>query len=167
MPGTTGEARIIDGLAQETADLGVEIVDVAGDIEKVSQQIAQQAEAFRGMVRSAGQVNDSNSRIATAAGQAREKASQTAESVRNSDQTVQTAVKDIHETEIPPCRGTARPIADRRPGDGRRPVRHGVGSRRQFPPPVSILQSERVMHEDVLLAVLVEIHQPGVFLVVG
>ncbi len=96
VPGTTGEARIIDGLAQETAGLGVEIVDVAGDIEKVSQQIAQQAEAFRGMVRSAGQVNDSNSRIATAAGQAREKASQTAESVRNSDQTVQTAVKDIH-----------------------------------------------------------------------
>ncbi|WP_420349742.1 methyl-accepting chemotaxis protein [Pelagibius sp.] len=96
MSGTNGEARIIDGLAEETAGLGVEIVDVAGDIEKVSQQIAQQAEAFRGMVHSAGQVNESNSRIASAAGQAREKASQTAESVRNSEQTVQTAVKDIH-----------------------------------------------------------------------
>ena len=96
MSGTNGEARIIDGLAEETAGLGVEIVDVAGDIETISKQIAQQAEAFHGMVHSAGQVNESNSRIASAAGQAREKASQTAESVRNSEQTVQTAVKDIH-----------------------------------------------------------------------
>src|SRR3546814_10079762 len=48
------------------------------------------------LVASAGEVNDSNRRIATAAGQAREKASETAKSVRNSEETVRNAVTDIH-----------------------------------------------------------------------
>src|SRR3546814_17089035 len=41
-------------------------------------------------------LNDSNRRIATAAGDAREKAAQTAGSVRASEETVRTAVDDIH-----------------------------------------------------------------------
>src|SRR3546814_12802364 len=48
------------------------------------------------LVASAGEVNDSNRRIATAAGQAREKASATAKSVRNSEETVRNAVTAIH-----------------------------------------------------------------------
>src|SRR3546814_5675254 len=74
------EARIMEGLAREAAGLGVEIVDVAGNIEDVSARVAQQALSFTGLVASAGEVNDSNRRIATAAGQAREKAAQTARS---------------------------------------------------------------------------------------
>ena len=90
------EAEIIEGLAREAAGLGVEIVDVAGNIEEVSARVTQQAAAFRGLVASAGEVNESNSRIATAAGHAREKASETATSVRDSEQTVRNAVSDIH-----------------------------------------------------------------------
>src|SRR3546814_6755694 len=82
------EARIIGGLAREAAGLGVEIVDVAGNIAEVSTRVEQQARSFRDLVASAGEVNDSNRRIATAAGQAREKASETAKSVRNSEETV-------------------------------------------------------------------------------
>src|SRR3546814_11064555 len=75
------EARIMEGLAREAAGLGVEIVDVAGNIEEVSARVEQQARSFTGLVASAGEVNDSNRRIATAAGDAREKAGQTAENV--------------------------------------------------------------------------------------
>lgn len=92
----TGEAQIIDGLARDAAGLGVEIVDVAGNIDAVSAQVAQQAERFRGLVENAGQVNESNRRIAEAASQAREKAARTAESVRGSEETVRSAVDDIH-----------------------------------------------------------------------
>src|SRR3546814_14507389 len=86
------EARIIGGLAREAAGLGVEIVDVAGNIAEVSTRVEQQARSFRDLVASAGEVNDSNPRIPTAAGQAREKASETAKSVRNSEETVRNAV---------------------------------------------------------------------------
>ncbi|MGF1629681.1 MAG: methyl-accepting chemotaxis protein [Kiloniellaceae bacterium] len=90
------EAGIIEGLAREAAGLGVEIVDVAGNIEEVSARVAQQARSFSDLVASAGEVNDSNRRIATAAGHAREKASETATSVRGSEETVRNAVNDIH-----------------------------------------------------------------------
>src|SRR3546814_13248362 len=66
------------------------------NIEDVSARVAQQARSFTGLVASAGQVNDSNRRIATAAGDAREKAAQTAGSVRASEETVRNAVDDIH-----------------------------------------------------------------------
>src|SRR3546814_11303367 len=56
------EARIMEGLAREAAGLGVEIVDVAGNIEDVSARVAQQARSFTGLVASAGAVNDSNRR---------------------------------------------------------------------------------------------------------
>src|SRR3546814_16274581 len=51
------EARIMEGLAREAAGLGVEIVDVAGNIEDVSARVAQQARSFTGLVASAGAVN--------------------------------------------------------------------------------------------------------------
>jgi methyl-accepting chemotaxis protein len=92
----TAEAKIIDGLAREAAGLGVEIVDVAGNIDEVSARVEQQVRSFRELVESAGLVNESNSRIASAAGHAREKASETAASVRESEDTVRNAVRDIH-----------------------------------------------------------------------
>src|SRR3546814_1794522 len=94
------EARIIGGLAREAAGLGVEIVDVAGNIAEVSTRVEQQARSFRDLVASAGEVNDSNRRIATAAGQAREKASETAKSVRNSEETVRNARSEEHTSEL-------------------------------------------------------------------
>ncbi len=90
------EAGIIEGLAREAAGLGVEIVDVAGNIDEVSARVAQQAKSFRELVNNAGEVNESNRRIVSAAGHAREKASETASSVRTSEQTVRNAVNDIH-----------------------------------------------------------------------
>ena len=90
------ETGIIEGLAREAAGLGVEIVDVAGNIEEISARVEQQARSFRGLVDNAGQVNESNRRIAGAADHAREKASETASSVRGSEETVRNAVKDIH-----------------------------------------------------------------------
>src|SRR3546814_15622761 len=82
------EARIIGGLAREAAGLGVEIVDVAGNIAEVSTRVEQQARSFRDLVATAGEVNDSNRRIATAARHAREKASETAQSVRSAERRV-------------------------------------------------------------------------------
>ncbi len=89
------EAKIIEGLAREAAGLGVEIVDVAGNIDEISSRVDQQARSFRGLVENAGEVNDSNRRIATAADHAREKATETATSVRESEDTVRNAVSDI------------------------------------------------------------------------
>ncbi len=96
MGDVAAEAGIIEGLAREAAGLGVEIVDVAGNIDEVSARVAQQAKSFRELVNNAGEVNESNRRIVSAAGHAREKASETASSVRTSEQTVRNAVNDIH-----------------------------------------------------------------------
>src|SRR3546814_5119434 len=90
------EARRIGGIAREASGLGGEIGDFAVKTPEVSTRVEQQARSFRDLVASAGEVNDSNRRIATAAGQAREKASETAKSVRNSEETVRNAVTDIH-----------------------------------------------------------------------
>ncbi len=96
MGDVAAEAGIIEGLAREAAGLGVEIVDVAGNIDEISARVAQQAKSFRELVNNAGEVNESNRRIVSAAGHAREKASETASSVRTSEQTVRNAVNDIH-----------------------------------------------------------------------
>ncbi len=96
MGDVAAEAGIIEGLAREAAGLGVEIVDVAGNIDEVSARVAQQAKSFRELVNNAGEVNESNRRIVSAAGHARETASETASSVRTSEQTVRNAVNDIH-----------------------------------------------------------------------
>src|SRR3546814_17569646 len=82
------EARIMEGLAREAAGLGVEIVDVAGNIEDVSARVAQQARSFTGLVASAGEVNDSHRRSDTAAGDAREKAAHNAGTVRTAERRV-------------------------------------------------------------------------------
>ena len=42
-----------------------------------------------------------------------------------------------------------------------------LGARRPSRGPVTISEGEWVMHDDVQRAVLVEVHEPGVFLVVG
>ncbi len=96
MGDVAAEAGIIEGLAREAAGLGVEIVDVAGNIDEISARVAQQAKSFRELVNNAGEVNESNRRNVSAAGHAREKASETASSVRTSEQTVRNAVNDIH-----------------------------------------------------------------------
>src|SRR3546814_1605196 len=87
---------MIGGVVLESSGLGVAIVDSAGNSAEFSTWVEQQACSFRDLVASAGEVNDSNRRIATAAGQAREKAAQTAQSVRGSEETVRNAVDDIH-----------------------------------------------------------------------
>jgi len=59
MPGdAAAEAGIIEGLAREAAGLGVEIVDVAGNIEEVSSRVEQQARSFKDLVANAGPVDD-------------------------------------------------------------------------------------------------------------
>src|SRR3546814_19163432 len=54
------EARIMEGLAREAAGLGVEIVDVAGNIEAVSARVAPQALPFTRLVATARGVNDAH-----------------------------------------------------------------------------------------------------------
>src|SRR3546814_13519507 len=89
------EARIIGGLAREAAGLGVEIVDAAGHSAVVSTRVEQQARSFRDLAATAGEMNDCNRRIATAAGPHSEKHLENAKRVPHSTVPHRNAVTNI------------------------------------------------------------------------
>ncbi len=85
--------KTINGLAGE---LAIEIVDVAGNVDAVSEAVSQQAEAFQTMLRDADEVSQSNARIGKAITQTRKVAETAVSDVATSRQAVDQAVGEIH-----------------------------------------------------------------------
>ena len=83
-------------LAGEAGELAVEIVDVAGNVDAISETLSRQAENFQGLLHDAGEVAQSNARIGEAVTQTRKVAEAAAEDVAASRQAVDKAVGEIH-----------------------------------------------------------------------
>src|SRR5262245_42597291 len=74
MSDSTNSAEIMGEVAARAGTLGVEIADIAGQVDEVSQQAKRQADTFGSLGSAAEAVDESAKRIATAARSAREAA---------------------------------------------------------------------------------------------
>ena len=96
MSGPAGDEDIMTRLACDTGELAVEIVDVAGNVDTISDSVNRQAEDFQDLLRGADAVSQSNARIGEAVSQTRKVAETAAEDVAASRQAVDKAVAEIH-----------------------------------------------------------------------
>ncbi|RDD62826.1 methyl-accepting chemotaxis protein [Ferruginivarius sediminum] len=91
------EDDLLQKLAEETGGLGIEIADVAGNVDDISGRVREQAQELHGLLNSATEVSTNNSRIAEAARSSREEAEGAAKEVETSRSTVEESLKDIHD----------------------------------------------------------------------
>jgi len=88
-------ARIITEVSDLAGALGVEIVDIAGQVDEVSDAAKRQEAAFGGLQEAAGAVTASNDRIATAAANARRAAERATSEIAGSRQALVDSVRAI------------------------------------------------------------------------
>jgi methyl-accepting chemotaxis protein len=91
------EDDLLQKLAEETGGLGIEIADVAGNVDDISGRVREQVQELHGLLNSATEVSTNNSRIAEAARSSREEAEGAAREVETSRSTVEESLKDIHD----------------------------------------------------------------------
>jgi methyl-accepting chemotaxis protein len=93
---TQGRDRdVIQQLAEQAGGLGIEIADVAGNVEEISATVRQQSNELHGLLDNATEVADQNGRIVEAARASREGADAAANEVETSRETVQSSLEDI------------------------------------------------------------------------
>jgi methyl-accepting chemotaxis protein len=93
---TQGRDRdVIQQLAEQAGGLGIEIADVAGNVEEISATVRQQSDELHGLLDNATEVADQNGRIVEAARASREGADAAAHEVETSRDTVQSSLEDI------------------------------------------------------------------------
>ena len=107
----TVSANLMNRLAEETGGLGIEIVDVAGAVDELSERVRGQAEAFKDLRNSAGEMATCNSEIATAAQSTRDFAGQAAAEIDTSRDQIGSSIKDINGL-IAAVEGIAAQLAD-------------------------------------------------------
>ena len=90
------DGDIMTRIAGDAGELAVEIVDVAGNVDAISDSVSRQAEDFQGLLRDADEVSQSNARIGEAVTQTRKVAETAAQDVAASRQAVDKAVEEIH-----------------------------------------------------------------------
>ena len=96
MPGAARDTDVMTKLAGDAGALAIEVVDVAGNVDTISETVSRQAEEFQGLLRNAGEVSQSNARIGEAVTQTRKVAETAAKDVAASRQAVDEAVGEIH-----------------------------------------------------------------------
>jgi methyl-accepting chemotaxis protein len=82
-------------IADQAGKLGIEICDIAGSIEEVSQRVKRQAELFKDLRAAAGETNTGNERIAAAARHARELAAKVSGEVTAVRGTVNSSLEEV------------------------------------------------------------------------
>ncbi|WP_114810944.1 methyl-accepting chemotaxis protein [Paraburkholderia kururiensis] len=87
---------IVDDIAAQAGRLGIEICDVSGHVDEVAARVERQAEVCQALRESAAQTMSGNHRIAEAARAMRTVTAGTAESVQQSQQTIESSLADIH-----------------------------------------------------------------------
>ena len=90
------ENRLVADIAIDIGKLAVEMADVAGDVQRVSQLVAGQAERFGELRQSTGTIVTSNQHIANRAAQTLAKAATAREEVENSSGEITTALTTIN-----------------------------------------------------------------------
>ena len=96
MSGAARDQDVMTRLAGKAGELAIEIVDVAGNVDAISETVSRQAADFQGLLRNADEVSQSNARIGEAVTQTRKVAEAAAHDVAASRQAVNRAVGEIH-----------------------------------------------------------------------
>jgi methyl-accepting chemotaxis protein len=86
----------IQDIAGHAGKLGIEICDVAGNIDEVAARIRQQAALFPDLLQATADTNTGNDRIAEAARQAQGVATRGRDEISASRTAIDTSLKDIH-----------------------------------------------------------------------
>lgn len=88
---------LVDRFAKDAGNLSIEIVDVASNIEDVTEKVARQVEAFNALLQSAGSVNESNRRIAETAENAKKLSADAVAETESSRSRVESSLSEIRE----------------------------------------------------------------------
>lgn len=91
-----GHAASMDDIAEGAGNLGVEIVDIAGNVEEITTAVQTQAGSFKELLSLAAGVSDSNKRILAAASAAGKAASDASNEAAATEETVRGALDNIH-----------------------------------------------------------------------
>lgn len=109
--GGASSPNLMNRLAQEAGGLGIEVVDVAGNVEEISACVHEQAEAFKGLLNAAGQLAKSNEEVAAAAQSTRDFAAQARAEIDASRSQMGASLKQITSL-IAAVEGIATQLAD-------------------------------------------------------
>jgi len=109
--GGFSSSNLMNRLAQEAGGLGIEVVDVAGNVEEISGCVHQQAESFKGLLESAGRLARSNEEVAAAAQSTRDFAAQAGAEIAASRSQMGASLKQINSL-IAVVEGIATQLAD-------------------------------------------------------
>lgn len=99
-----GEADVIHRIAERTGRLGLELVDVAGNVDDVSAHVSREASQFAELTRFAEQMAEFNKTVDEAAEAAQSVATRAARDVEHSRGTIRESIGDI--------RGLAAAVTD-------------------------------------------------------
>jgi len=92
----TAEKGLVDQVAGLAGELGLELADVAGNVEAISRTLEGQAAALEQLSGNAATVSRSNHHVLTVAGEARARVGQAVERVEGSRGAVERCLADIH-----------------------------------------------------------------------
>ena len=90
-------ANLMNRIAEEAGGLGIEIVDVAGSIDELSERVRRQAESFTSLRESAGQTAKCNDDIAAAAQSTHDFAQQASSEIESSHHQIGAALNSIND----------------------------------------------------------------------
>jgi len=90
-------AGVMQRVAEEAGALGVDLADVAGSVEDISERVTAQAGALQQLHQATSEVSEQNTRIAEAARASRDEASQASQTVASSRQSIDDSVDRIHQ----------------------------------------------------------------------
>lgn len=96
-PRATVDPDIVREIANQAGHLGVNIADVAGKIDTVSQHMAEQAESASDLARRADSIAESNDAVGRAAEESERAAERAKAQAETSRSAVNGALEDIHE----------------------------------------------------------------------
>jgi len=88
---------VMEQLSSEVGSLGIEIVDVAGNIDDVAGRMEVQARDFQDLLNAAGSISANNGQIAAAAEEAKTMADNAVGKVRDSKESIQQSVSGIQD----------------------------------------------------------------------
>lgn len=94
--GRRSSRAVVGDIAEQAGRLGIEICDVSGHVEEVAARVARQAEVCHTLRESAAVTLRGNHRIAEAAQQVRDVSANASNAVRQSQQTIEASLADIH-----------------------------------------------------------------------
>jgi methyl-accepting chemotaxis protein len=95
--GPSASERLVDQLAGRIGGLGVELADVAGNVQEVAQRVSSQSERFAHLQKTAETMVSANHEIADASKAVQSASSAAVSEITQSRQAVETAVKHIAE----------------------------------------------------------------------